>query len=232
MRSKRIYIIIILALVTVSLITAIAIRHSFRRFMVTDDAISDFWMSVDSRYDPEILDLSGGDLLAAADLVVLVEPTEERAIRNGYILTKVIIAEVLVSNGSVSAGDVIYIYEPTVANLYEGNEFILTYGTLNLMQQGTEYLALLKLFDQGEYLEYDEIDAATYVLVNELFGMYPFPFDPDDSMLNSEILGCVELVPYKNVRGVPCLFGDEALKGAYCEKYEAILKDLDLNASP
>lgn len=232
MKGKRIYIILIAALIIASLILALAIRRGFRRFTLTDGAISQFSVFTDARYDPGVLDLSGADLLAAADLVVLVEPTDERVIRNGYILTKAYVTETLVSDGVAGAGDAVYLYEPTAANLYEGNESILTYGTLNLMQQGTEYLALLKPFDQGEYLEYDEIDVATYVLVNELFGMYPYPFDPADSLLNGETPAGAEPVLYKDVRGIPCLFADAALEEAYCEKYAAILQNLSLSAPP
>lgn len=221
MRGNRVYVLILAALVLASAVTAFIIRASIPHFALSDESIADFLM-YSRGFNPEDLDEfpTSQGLIGSAKLIAVVTPTGNRELKNGRVLSEFVVSFVLLSNGKASAGDTIYIYESVHVNTYEGNQSVsLMSGTLNLMQEGAQYLVLLRFFDQTERYDYTEKDLATYKLVSESFAAYPwgeyrYLYLPED--------GSVAPPAYRDARQYTNIFGDERVR----ELYEALMAEM------
>lgn len=173
MRNIRAYIIVLVIIILVSVISAGIVRASIPHFALTDENISDFRVST-ARLKIEEMEIPTAEqLVSGAELILTVMPKGNLEMKNGFVLSEVIVSSVILPNEKIKEGDTIFLYESMRVSPYEKNQFVSLNGTTNFMQQGEEYLVLLRFFDLSEIYDYTDKDLVTYIMVDGNFAEYP-----------------------------------------------------------
>lgn len=173
MRNIRVYIIVLVTIILVSVISAGIVRASIPHFALTDENISDFRVSTARLKIAEMEIPKAEQLVSGAELIVTVSPKGNLEMKNGFVLSEVIVSSVILPNEKIKEGDTIFLYESMRVSPYEKNQFVSLNGTTNFMQQGEEYLVLLRFFDLSEIYDYTDKDLVTYIMVDGHFAEYP-----------------------------------------------------------
>lgn len=148
-----------------------------------------------------------------SDLIVKASPTGKQTLDNGCFLTEVYVTQCY--KGKL-ATNYIYVYEPV--DIYEYNNE-LAYSTpcgYILMQSNHDYYLFLQPYQQPKGYIYSDVEANSYLLVNQSFGKYPDKITEQKKTVQFP-------VDFGSIKGNNLLFASGQIYESYLEWFESCL---------
>lgn len=172
-----IYLLLFVGIMAVGIVAAVSFRSSLQSFTPTDEAVARLPVGLEPDFGEQnqgFTDITGADLAAQAELVVVVTPTGVRRATSYATQSEMKVEQVLKENGNVAAGDTIFVYEAPRADP-EGpvNHQLILNGFHPLMKPGRSYLLLLNFYQRPDGWNYSEENLKTYLLIDAYYGQFP-----------------------------------------------------------
>lgn len=173
-----IYLLLFVGIMTVGIVSAVSFRTSLRSFTPTDENVATLPTLLEPDFGEQnqgFTEMTGADLAARAELIVVVTPTGNRRATPYATLSEMKVKQVLKENGMVAAGDTIFVYEAPLTEpaLEDGYGSIQPIGFHTLMKSDRSYLLLLHFYRRPEGWNYSEENLKTYLLTDAFYGQYP-----------------------------------------------------------
>lgn len=177
-KQHWIFLLAFLVVLGVGIASALSFRASLQSFTPLDENVAQLPINLDPDFGEQnegFTEITGAELVAQAELAVVVKPTGTRRSTPYATLSEVKVEQVLKKNGSVAVGDTIFVYE---ASLIEPDG-VDTYGLIQLkgfhtlMKPDRSYVLLLHFYQRPEGWDYSEENLKTYLMIDAYYGQYP-----------------------------------------------------------
>lgn len=228
-KQHWIFLSIFLVVLGIGIASALSFRASLQSFTPLDENVASIpvWIEPDfGNQNKAILELTGKDLAAQAELAVVVTPTGTRRATSYATLSTFKVEQVLKENGTVTAGDTIFVYEAPVA---EPGKLVNLNGFHPFMKEGRSYLLLLNFYQRPEGWDYSEENLKTYLLIDGYYGQFPVE-EPKFMIVHESDVNGKPYPPYSEIADYDCAYmileGDTPESNSFRKNYTRLQEEL------
>lgn len=173
-----IYLLLFVGIMTVGIVSALSFRAGLPSFTPSDENIAQLPINLSPDFNEQnqgFTEITGTELVDRAELAVVVKPIGTRRATPYATLSEVKVERVLKENGTVAAGDTIFVYEAPLTEPATED----TYGLIQLecfhtlMKSDRSYLLLLNFYQRPEGWDYSEENLKTYLMIDAYYGQFP-----------------------------------------------------------
>ena len=228
-KQHWLFLLVFTLVLLVGIISAILFRINLPSFTPLDENIFSIpvWIEPDFGDENEsFLNLTGKDVVSQAELAVIVTPTGIRHATSYATLSEVKVEQVLKENGTVTAGDIIFVYEAPVA---EPSKLVLLNGFHTFMKEGRSYLLLLNFYQRPDDWSYSEENLKTYLLIDGYYGQFPIN-EPKFMIVHESDVNGKPYPPYSEIADYDCAYmlleGDTPESNSFRKNYTRLREEL------